>query len=65
MHVSNNLLALELTADLPESKFIDRWFGEPIRAFIIPTNIFITNNKGFPTLSPAHKQVVAKFFTVS
>lgn len=54
-----------MTGDLPDELFLDRWFGEPISAIIIPTNIFITNAKGFPTLSPAHQRCIKKFHSVS
>ena len=59
-----NNLALEITVDLPADKFIDRWFGEPIRAIIVPTSIFITNKKGYPALSPSHQACIRKFFSV-
>lgn len=39
-------LILELSADLPSEKIIERWLGEPIRAIILPTSIFHNNKKG-------------------
>ena len=38
--------ALELSGTLPPISFLDRWCGEPIRAAILPTDIFITNRSG-------------------
>ncbi len=55
-------LALELSADLPDSIIIDRWLGEPVKCLIIPTHLFMTNKKGFPVLSKAHQTVARQFF---
>ena len=57
-------IALELTADLPEPEVLDQWFGEPIKACIVPTSIFLTNKKGYPVLSRAHQAVVKRLFKV-
>ena len=38
---------LELGPDLPEDDAeIERWCGEPLRAVLLPTAIFMTNKKG-------------------
>ena len=43
---------LELGPDLPEDDAeIERWCGEPLRAVVLPTAVFMTNKKGYPTLS--------------
>jgi len=55
---------LELTADLPSDRELERWTGEPVKALIIPTSIFVTNKKGFPVLSRAHQNVVRTFLKV-
>lgn len=52
-------VALEVTADLPSPAAIARWAGEPIKAAVLPTSIFLTNRAGFPTLSRPHQQLVA------
>ena len=57
-------VVLELTADLPSEQEIERWLGEPVKALVIPTAIFITNKKGFPVLSRAHQNVVRSFLKV-
>lgn len=49
---------LELTADLPPQSILERWVGEPVKAVIAPTSIFLTNKKGFPTLSRRHQDFV-------
>lgn len=57
--------AIEIGADLPSDAVIDKWLGEPIKAAILPTSIFLTNKKGFPVLSKAHQQIVFRLFKVS
>ena len=56
---------LELTGDLPEDIELDRWFGEPLKAIVLPTSIFLTNKKGFPVLSKKHQAIVQRFFSVT
>ena len=51
-------IALQLTSDLPPEQELARWSGEPVKALIVPTRIFVTNKKGFPVLSPRHQAVV-------
>eukprot|EP00039_Didymoeca_costata_P013932 m.218638 g.218638 ORF g.218638 m.218638 type:complete len:663 (+) comp15904_c0_seq3:65-2053(+) len=51
-------VALEITSDLPSASTLARWIGEPIRAVILSTDIFLTNAKGYPVLSKAHQAVV-------
>ncbi|OQS03460.1 arginine N-methyltransferase [Thraustotheca clavata] len=55
-------VALEITADLPDKRILDRWLGEPIAAVIIPTEIFLTNKKGYPTLSKMHQKFFLQLF---
>ena len=56
-------VSLELTADLPPRTAMDRWFGEPVKAVVLPTSIFLTNAKGYPTLSTRHQQLVIRFLS--
>lgn len=51
-------VVLEMTADLPAQSILDRWVGEPVKAVIVPTRVFLTNKKGFPTLSRRHQDFV-------
>nr|XP_033781486.1 protein arginine N-methyltransferase 5 [Geotrypetes seraphini] len=51
-------LAIEVSADLPSDAVIDRWLGEPIKAAVVPTSIFLTNKKGFPVLSKLHQCLI-------
>ncbi|KYO38530.1 hypothetical protein Y1Q_0006637 [Alligator mississippiensis] len=51
-------VALEVGADLPSGHVIDRWLGEPVKAAILPTSIFLTNKKGFPVLSKGHQRLI-------
>ena len=54
-------VALIVSHDLPEEEEIDRWLGEPVKCLILPTTLFITNKKGYPVLSKAHKSLIKKF----
>eukprot|EP00041_Stephanoeca_diplocostata_P015661 m.299530 g.299530 ORF g.299530 m.299530 type:complete len:283 (+) comp20115_c0_seq7:192-1040(+) len=58
--VSRLCVALEITADLPSGEALLRWMGEPVKAVIVPTSIFLRNAKGFPVLSKAHQLVVKR-----
>lgn len=51
-------VVLEVTADLPAQSILERWVGEPVKAVIVPTSVFLTNKKGFPTLSRRHQDFV-------
>ena len=37
---------LEVGVDLPEPLAMKRWCGEPVKALVLPTNVFLTNRKG-------------------
>ncbi|CAO3683062.1 unnamed protein product [Umbelopsis vinacea] len=59
-------VALELSPYLPEEEHhLERWFAEPIKAVIIPANVFISNQKGYPVLPKRHqifiKSLIQKF----
>lgn len=58
------LEAIEVAADMPSDAVIDKWLGEPIKAAILPTSIFLTNKKGFPVLSKAHQRIIFRLFKV-
>lgn len=49
---------------MPSDAVIDKWMGEPIKAAILPTSLFLTNKKGFPVLSKAHQRVIFRLFKV-
>uniref|UniRef100_A0A8C4SKV7 Protein arginine N-methyltransferase 5 n=1 Tax=Erpetoichthys calabaricus TaxID=27687 RepID=A0A8C4SKV7_ERPCA len=55
-------LAIEIGADLPSDTVIDKWLGEPIKAAVLSTNIFLTNKKGFPVLSKSHQKIIFRLF---
>lgn len=57
-HSTQMSVALEVTATLPPRSELDRWLGEPLRAAILPTRIFLRNAKGFPVLSARHQEFV-------
>lgn len=54
-HVS---VCLEMGADLPPPAAVARWVGEPVKAALLPTHVFLTNRAGFPTLSRQHQLAV-------
>lgn len=56
--------AIEVGPDMPSEAVIDKWLGEPIKAAILPTSIFLTNKKGFPVLSKAHQRIIFSLFKV-
>ncbi|KAI9914729.1 hypothetical protein PsorP6_007272 [Peronosclerospora sorghi] len=55
-------VVLEITADLPSAEEFQRWLGEPVKAAILPVNIFLTNRKGYPALSQRHQKLMAQLF---
>uniref|UniRef100_A0AAX7SEW0 Protein arginine N-methyltransferase 5 n=1 Tax=Astatotilapia calliptera TaxID=8154 RepID=A0AAX7SEW0_ASTCA len=55
-------LAVDIGPDMPSDTVIDKWLGEPIKAAILPTSIFLTNKKGFPVLSKAHQRIIFRLF---
>lgn len=55
-------VALELGPAVPPQSELQRWFGEPVRAIIVPTSTFQPNKRGFPALSKAHQAVLVSFF---
>nr|CAG4635316.1 EOG090X028A [Artemia franciscana] len=57
-------IALEISEDLPSHAAISRWLGEPIKAFLVPTYLFLTNKKGYPVLSKPHQQLVKNLFRI-
>ena len=68
-------IALEVSAELPDApaggdggggavEALDpRWLGEPVRAALLPTDAYLTNKHGYPTLSRRHQAVVSALFT--
>ena len=58
-------VALTLGAAVPPHSAVQRWFGEPVRAIVVPTSIFQNNKRGFPALSKAHQAVLLSFFPLN
>eukprot|EP00884_Botryococcus_braunii_P016344 jgi/Botrbrau1/3393/Bobra.0337s0034.1 len=57
-------VVLEVPESLPDALYVQRWVGEPVRALLLPTTLFMTNKRGFPTLSKAHQQFLLDFFNL-
>jgi len=56
--------ALELPRKLPDEKVLARWLGEPVRAVIISTKNFLTNETGYPVLSKPHQAFLHRLMRV-
>lgn len=54
-------VCLELSTDVPTSKHLQRWLGEPVAMLIIPASLFIRNAQNYPVLSKGHQAVVVAF----
>lgn len=55
-------IALEMEEDLPDDmESLLRWRGEPVKALLLSTKIFLTNKTGYPVLSKRHQQVIQTF----
>ena len=61
-HQSQLGLLLTVPASLPEDQTWRSWAGEPVRALLLPTSVFLTNKRGFPTLSKPHQALLGAFF---
>lgn len=53
-------VVLVITENLPNDAtcVLERWQGEPVKAVVLPTSIFVTNRSGYPTLPVAHQRFV-------
>lgn len=54
-------LALELGAEPPTEARLKRWLGEPVKALIISTRLFLTNKRGYPVLSRQLQVLIRQF----
>lgn len=61
-HHSKLGVILEVGENLPPPAEIQRWLGEPLRAVALPTSVFLTNKRGYPTLSKPHQDLLLLFF---
>ncbi|CAO3664125.1 unnamed protein product [Rhizopus stolonifer] len=53
-------VALELTPELAKDELLDIWLAEPLGEIIIPSDLFIYNDKGYPVLKKAHQHFLKK-----
>lgn len=54
-------VALQLTGDFPsDEKLLDMWLAEPIKAVIVPAEIFVENSKGYPVLPKPYQRFIKK-----
>eukprot|EP00873_Tetraselmis_striata_P028240 jgi/Tetstr1/448504/TSEL_035770.t1 len=61
---SHSLLGavLQLSETIPPPESWRRWLGEPVKAVVVPTSVFTTNKRGFPTLPRSHQDLLVCFF---
>ena len=55
-------MILEVQSEVPRLEEVLRWHGEPVKALLLPTSAFLTNRRGYPTLSKAHQELLTRFF---
>jgi len=55
-------IMLDVPAVLPPKEEIVRWHGEPVKALVLSTSVFLVNKRGYPTLSKAHQEMLTTFF---
>lgn len=58
-------VALVITEDVCSDLDLERWIGEPLRAVILPTSLFVPNRAGFPALRRTHQKVVLSLMNTS
>jgi len=59
------VLVLNSKSISDEDDVIKRWIGEPLKAIVLPTNVFVTNKSGYPVLSKQLQNVLNLFFKQS
>jgi protein arginine N-methyltransferase 5 len=62
-HVHNICVALELNSEISQDdfEFSYKWTAEPVKALILPTNMFLFNKAGYPVLSRIHQDFISIF----
>lgn len=57
---------LEINSKILKSEDkMDRWLGEPLKAVVLPTSVFLTNKKGYPVLTKEMQASLQKFFKLN
>lgn len=59
-------LVLELpdVKQVPSAAELDRWIGEPVKALVISTSLFVTNQHRHPVLPKVLQEIIQKFMSV-
>ena len=56
-------IALEIGPDLPNpEEELAAWSGEPIKAVVLPTSLYVKNSRGYPSLRKATQALVTGLF---
>ena len=58
-------LALELDENPPDETRLQRWLGEPVKAIVVNTRLYLTNKKGYPVLPRSVQQTVRRFIPMN
>lgn len=60
----NLMLELPPADKVPTEGEIDRWMGEPVKALVVPTNIFLINKHKQPVLPKSLQVIIKRFMTI-
>lgn len=64
-HYSPRLsVALQIPKHLPSKELIKQWFAEPVHVLVCSSDVFLSNNKGYPVLSKGHQLLLNRFMKV-
>ncbi|KAI6647232.1 Protein arginine N-methyltransferase 5-like [Oopsacas minuta] len=58
-------VVLEIGTRCVEAMVIDRWTGEPVKAYSVSTESFSSNQKGFPVLNKSTQSVINSLFKLN
>ena len=61
-HIHNISVALEIFDAYDDLSVYEKWTAEPVKALILPTEIFIANKSGFPVLPKTYQLILRLFF---
>lgn len=54
-------LVLQVTKEELDERKLKRWLGEPVKALVVDTGLFLTNKKGYPVLPRALQSLIREF----
>ena len=57
-------VALQIPKNLPSKEMTRQWLAEPVRLLLCSSEIFLSNEKGYPVLSNGHQELLKTFMKV-